>query len=693
MENQSPSSLANSAISRRSDASDERDLEIAKLKERLGFYESFDQIIQENVARAGDLLRHAVSVRENADEAVNSATRELEQKRLSERQEQRALLSGLLDDVTTMQVHVERLARKVADALDDIEATLPAGPDLDFLPGSNDAPIAALVAPVDESLPDLALDPTPEEIGPEDLSTIAARVAEEHSPLAVETAAVAAETSGASDQFPNELLADEAVVAPAESSADEFESKEVPFLFEEAIDVGSVDIAAGSAAESEETATSEEVEGYGASTQPEDAEIADLADFVVSESDEQIGEDLPQTTTESFGEENSADFLPELELSADDETELPLSLVEEPEIPFNSGIEAIPTEDLSDPVVAFRDEPAAIDTLDVEPEHASPSLEPAFNFAESVAIASDEAIDVPEAPEVTGLEESPHDLPYVATLPGNIRSLSTDELFLAPELSSTEDETGSESAQSSESDAQQEELDAEEPVSDSEFMEATDEIPGDDGVLSSDANVNDVADADAVIEAIESSAYQAAAPAALAEDPVIDAALSESVQHLSEEAETEAVAPVEQEAEIETAPEAAPEVAEESPTAAATPDVRPFPAGGLGNAPRPSTAELRNAALARFTAPSAPSGVRGIGTVVLVHGVPRATTALSLKRYLESLPHVSSVEPREYAEGILRLHVTADRSIHIDDLRGWSDGMGFEPVHLRDDLVEVRLPH
>ena len=78
---------------------------------------------------------------------------------------------------------------------------------------------------------------------------------------------------------------------------------------------------------------------------------------------------------------------------------------------------------------------------------------------------------------------------------------------------------------------------------------------------------------------------------------------------------------------------------------------------------------------------------------MLVHGVPRATTALSLKRYLEGLAHVSGVEPREYAEGILRLHVIGERPVQIDDLRGWSDGSGLEPVHLRDDLVEVRLPH
>lgn len=80
-------------------------------------------------------------------------------------------------------------------------------------------------------------------------------------------------------------------------------------------------------------------------------------------------------------------------------------------------------------------------------------------------------------------------------------------------------------------------------------------------------------------------------------------------------------------------------------------------------------------------------------TIVLVHGVPRATTALSLKRYLEGLSHVGAVEPREFAEGILRLEVSGTRPLAFDDLRSWSEGPSLEPVHLRDDLVEVRLSH
>jgi hypothetical protein len=77
---------------------------------------------------------------------------------------------------------------------------------------------------------------------------------------------------------------------------------------------------------------------------------------------------------------------------------------------------------------------------------------------------------------------------------------------------------------------------------------------------------------------------------------------------------------------------------------------------------------------------------------MLVHGVPRAATALSLQRYLAQLGQVEAVEPREYAGGVLRLHVAVREPVSVDDLRGWKEGAGFEPVHARHDLIEVRLP-
>lgn len=86
----------------------------------------------------------------------------------------------------------------------------------------------------------------------------------------------------------------------------------------------------------------------------------------------------------------------------------------------------------------------------------------------------------------------------------------------------------------------------------------------------------------------------------------------------------------------------------------------------------------------------APDARRAV--TVLVHGVPRAATALSLQRHLANLDHISGVEAREYAEGVLRLQVTSIRPLEFSDLESWEDGQGLEPVHVHADVVEVRLP-
>lgn len=128
---------------------------------------------------------------------------------------------------------------------------------------------------------------------------------------------------------------------------------------------------------------------------------------------------------------------------------------------------------------------------------------------------------------------------------------------------------------------------------------------------------------------------------------------------------------------------APPEHSEESDQGASTP-------------PEPGTAP-DNAAVPESHEQAAPSAVavspatRTRTTTLLVHGVPRATTALSLKRYLEGLSHVHEVEPREFAEGILRLQITGLRPLDIGDLSGWPEGQGLEAIHVREDLLEVRL--
>lgn len=78
--------------------------------------------------------------------------------------------------------------------------------------------------------------------------------------------------------------------------------------------------------------------------------------------------------------------------------------------------------------------------------------------------------------------------------------------------------------------------------------------------------------------------------------------------------------------------------------------------------------------------------------MVVVHGVPTAALALSLQRYLLSLPPVQTVETREYHNGILRFHVVTTTRLTLGDLRGWPEGNDFQPVRDELDTIEVRLP-
>jgi hypothetical protein len=77
--------------------------------------------------------------------------------------------------------------------------------------------------------------------------------------------------------------------------------------------------------------------------------------------------------------------------------------------------------------------------------------------------------------------------------------------------------------------------------------------------------------------------------------------------------------------------------------------------------------------------------------VLLVHGVPRAAMALSLKRHLEMLEMVRTVEPREFAAGVLRLQLQVERDITTDDLNGWTPDSGFRTIHARSGLLEIQL--
>lgn len=93
---------------------------IERMAERLRFYESFDELIQQNISRSGQLMREAGEKRDEAIATIAQSRQQIE----TERETQRAALTELLDDVMTIQQATERLAHRVSDALEQIEFDL-----------------------------------------------------------------------------------------------------------------------------------------------------------------------------------------------------------------------------------------------------------------------------------------------------------------------------------------------------------------------------------------------------------------------------------------------------------------------------------------------------------------------------------------------------------------------------------------
>ncbi|TXG83892.1 MAG: hypothetical protein E6R14_05620 [Thermomicrobiales bacterium] len=78
-------------------------------------------------------------------------------------------------------------------------------------------------------------------------------------------------------------------------------------------------------------------------------------------------------------------------------------------------------------------------------------------------------------------------------------------------------------------------------------------------------------------------------------------------------------------------------------------------------------------------------------TTLLVHGVPRASAALGLKGYIEKLEFVSSVEPREFAAGLLRLQVDGARPLSLGDLASWPLADRIALRNAGNELLEIDL--
>ena len=77
---------------------------------------------------------------------------------------------------------------------------------------------------------------------------------------------------------------------------------------------------------------------------------------------------------------------------------------------------------------------------------------------------------------------------------------------------------------------------------------------------------------------------------------------------------------------------------------------------------------------------------------IIVHGISRPAVATSLRAHLMAQQGVTAVDPREFAEGMLRLQVTASVPMTEGLFAGWKDGAGLTVVQQAPGTVEVVLP-
>jgi hypothetical protein len=114
------------------------------------------------------------------------------------------------------------------------------------------------------------------------------------------------------------------------------------------------------------------------------------------------------------------------------------------------------------------------------------------------------------------------------------------------------------------------------------------------------------------------------------------------------------------------------------------------------SAPAESAAEAEPSELSAPSEPVAtpepPQSSEPTRTTVIVHGIHKPAIATGLQRFLLGQPGIAGVEPREFAEGILRLQVRATVPVSEDLFTGWSDGEGMTVIQRVPQTVEVILP-
>ena len=85
------------------------------------------------------------------------------------------------------------------------------------------------------------------------------------------------------------------------------------------------------------------------------------------------------------------------------------------------------------------------------------------------------------------------------------------------------------------------------------------------------------------------------------------------------------------------------------------------------------------------------SSSEGHPVAVVVHGVSSARSALSLQRFVASLPHVASVSAREFAGGVLRLDARVHDRLAVEHFETWEASRRKETLTERPDVIEFAL--
>jgi hypothetical protein len=123
--------------------------ELAFLRRRLAFYEGFDDLIQQNISRSGDLLRRASEQQAEADRAIAASRADL----VRVAAEQHEALGALADELTRLRSGLDALAGRIESARSTLDrfsppVAAPAPPPLSLPASSAPEPNLAAVPAV-----------------------------------------------------------------------------------------------------------------------------------------------------------------------------------------------------------------------------------------------------------------------------------------------------------------------------------------------------------------------------------------------------------------------------------------------------------------------------------------------------------------------------------------------------------------